>query len=153
MTRPADEPLEFTPAEMRAGQTAYVRWLRGVGPEPTPGQHAARRAYKAVQHRAARARWKREIARHRTTAGRARLLARTATSVPIVREPGIDRCPRCGAWRWAGTCRTPHEMGRSEVRTVTESGRSVAVGQHDGPGAGNTRAVSHLSDLRGRGQA
>lgn len=121
MTRPADEPIEFTPAEMRAGQTAYVRWRRGTGPEPTPGQMAARRAYQAVQYRAGRLRWRQEIARHRTVAGRARLLARTVASVPIVREPGIDRCPRCGAWRWAGTCTAPHDQNHE--RTATDGRR------------------------------
>lgn len=38
-----------------------------------------------------------------------RPLTRPARRPPTATLGSIDRCDRCGGWRWAGICRTPAE--------------------------------------------
>lgn len=48
------------------------------------------------------------------------------------RHPDVDRCERCGSWRWAGVCRTPHELalwpnGGRQVGNLDRDGRRVRI--------------------------
>lgn len=38
-----------------------------------------------------------------------------ARPVDLHREPGIERCPLCGAWGPPGACRTPHPDGGRQL--------------------------------------